>query len=485
MHAAAPGHGSVSKDLRLVPGRQEVELNLGPEHIVRGRLVDLKGQPVVGASVRVTSLSPWWLSWWPLPHSLSIWAPTTSNDKGLFLIRGLGSKRIGLQIEGATITPQRSEVDTMRADSAGKLTISLAPAKRVHGRVVFADTRQARVGRDRHRRGGAHQRLPLARDADRRGRQLLDASPSSPTRSISWAMTSPISSTCSHRRDARYTVAKVAVPASSAAVQEVEVELRRGVLVRGRVTEAGSGQPVAGARVQYNDRGGNHPVGVIEPSRLNTAISGPDGRFELPVPPEPGHLLVLGPTPDYVPVETSEGELADGKPAPIASTPTRSSPWRLAAKVASAHSTSACAGASPCGVGSSGQTTRVPDRSSCSRRRTGSAATSFPTGRPPRRASTVGSSCPDATRIGPTRRTCSIPPAAWGRRSSSPRQNATEPVNVHLLPCGSARARLFDADGKPLAKYRPQFTLPPHGGAPQRVLHGRRTITRWRPTRST
>ena len=55
--------------------------------------------------------------WWLPPASLSIWAPTTTDDKGLFLIRGLGRGKARLQIEGDTFTPQQSEVDPVRAES--------------------------------------------------------------------------------------------------------------------------------------------------------------------------------------------------------------------------------------------------------------------------------------------------------------------------------------------------------------------------------
>ena len=56
LYAAAPGHGAVTTALRTVSGRQEVDVNLGPEHLVRGRLLDLKGQPAVGALEERASL---------------------------------------------------------------------------------------------------------------------------------------------------------------------------------------------------------------------------------------------------------------------------------------------------------------------------------------------------------------------------------------------------------------------------------------------
>jgi hypothetical protein len=110
--------------------------------------------------------------------------------------------------------------------------------------------------------------------------------------------------------------------------QELNVSPSVGVVVRGRVTEAGSGKPVAGARIQYRQRHKNNPflredsptLFVEEghtsssASALETAISGADGRFQLAVAPGPGHLFVLGPTLDYVPVATTLRELDGGLP---------------------------------------------------------------------------------------------------------------------------------------------------------------------------
>jgi hypothetical protein len=262
--------------------------------------------------------------------------------------------------------------------------------------------------------------------------------------------------------NARYTVARVAVPASGAPVQDVKVELRRGVLVRGRVTEAGSGEPVAGARVQYNDSDSEQISGAIEPSRLNTAISGPDGRFELPVFPEPGHLLILGPTPDYVAVESSYGVLrlyADAV-VPLGPGPEggeRSLEVRLRR-----------------GVTLRGRVLGPDDKPagslllfSLSYRVSGYWYFSNSTdllqcangqfelpGCDPDRTHT-------AYLFDPARR--------LGATVELSRANADEPATVRLLPCGSARGQFVDANGKPRANYRPWFVYLLKDGAPQRV----------------
>jgi hypothetical protein len=463
VYATAPGHGAAIMGLAPAATRQELELQLGPEHVVRGRIIDLKGQPAVGATVRLVESS-----WWLPPPLLSIWAPTITDDKGLFLIRGLSAATVYLQIEGETFTPQRSQIDPVRADSAGKLTISVSPAKRLHGRVVFADTGKPAAGARIFSLGAPiGDRRWLETETNGDGNFAID--PFAPDEKEMFGRDLSYYLNVFPPADARYTVAELTVPASSAPAQEVRVELRRGVLVRGRVTEAGSGKPVAGARVQFNDRGGKHIAGGIGASRLNTALSEADGRFELPVPPAPGHLLVLGPTPDYVPVESSSQELERGKPGikrlyadaivPLDGRPDGSEQTvdiRLRR-----------------GVTLLGRVLRPDDKPAeyCivfSRSYGFSGYMLYD--RPDLLACTEGRfempGCdPDRTHTAylfdSTRR--------LGATVELTKANVTEPALVRLRPCGSARARLVDAGGKPLVKYRPMFTYVLTDGAPQRL----------------
>ena len=240
------------------------------------------------------------------------------------------------------------------------------------------------------------------------------------------------------------------------------MELRRGVLVRGRVTEAASGEPVAGARVQYNDYNSSHISGAIEPSRLNTAISGPDGRFELPVPPEPSHLLVLGPTPDYVAVESSYGEtrLYADAVVPLEG---RTGGERAQRRHPAAR-----------GVTLRGRVLGPDDKP----------AGSLPpvlavipgqwllvheaSARPPpmrRRSVRAARMRPGPA---PTRLTCSTPPAAWGRRSSSPSRTRT---SRRPSACGHAGRPGPDRRCRSASRWRstgPQFIYLLTDGAPQR-----------------
>src|SRR5262249_33050050 len=91
------------------------------------------------------------------------------------------------------------------------------------------------------------------------------------------------------------------------------------VLIRGKVTEAESGKPVAGARVEYWPRRKDNPFyrrDVLDLfAQINVGKTDADGSFQLALLPGPGHLLVRGPTPDYLHVATCFHEREAGNPA--------------------------------------------------------------------------------------------------------------------------------------------------------------------------
>ena len=92
--------------------------------------------------------------------------------------------------------------------------------------------------------------------------------------------------------------------------KEIDIKLRRGVAIKGKVTEVGSHRPVGGASIHFFQTSGN---GRLE--KLPDVASKEDGTFQAALPPGEGHALVLGPTLDYIPKETSGGMLSgSGRP---------------------------------------------------------------------------------------------------------------------------------------------------------------------------
>lgn len=77
----------------------------------------------------------------------------------------------------------------------------------------------------------------------------------------------------------------------------LDIALTPGVVVRGKVTDASTGKPIAKVRVDYWSKTVKLPDGVPHPGPVKTAA---DGTFRLLLPPGPGHLLFNGPQPSYL-----------------------------------------------------------------------------------------------------------------------------------------------------------------------------------------
>jgi hypothetical protein len=315
---AAPGFGIVHKTLDHAAARHEVTIALEPERFVRGRLIDLQGQPAAGVKVHLLRPDPAFAALWydrSLEGLLPFWPrPATTDDKGRFLVRGLGRAKVTLDARHPRLAPQHLDVQTLSPEETREVTLSLAPARVLRGRVTYADSRKPApdtrvlVISAKDEFGMGYQKVEGR--ADHNGRFALPVFPGEFLAVI--AHLPP---------GTPYLVLREVTPWAAVARQEAGFRLVRGTLVRGTVTEQPSGKPIAGARVQYRARENNNPFyrrkvrgGDMEEYLLQTAVSRADGKFTLAVPPGPGHLLVLGPTLDYVHVATSWGQLEYGTP---------------------------------------------------------------------------------------------------------------------------------------------------------------------------
>jgi len=100
---------------------------------------------------------------------------------------------------------------------------------------------------------------------------------------------------------------------------ELTIELERGIAIEGQVVESGSGRPVVGAQICFEPQVKDNPHFK---ESYRSRFTGADmrystdsaGRFKMPVCPGPGHLLVNARSLDYLPVETSMGDMWYGEP---------------------------------------------------------------------------------------------------------------------------------------------------------------------------
>ncbi len=246
------------------------------------------------------------------------------------------------------------------------------------------------------------------------------------------------------RRD-EVTLARGAVRA------EIDIKLARGVPIRGKVTEEGTGRLVAGARVLfYPSRCHEHVVHGQEA----IATSRDDGSFQVVVPPGKGHLLVMGPTADYVLGEINSREML-GSPL--------TAPVRLYAHAIVAYEVKADAashlldarlkpGRTVRGrlVGPDGQP--VADATIHSRLNLDPAGLSPLSFAPPH----APGGRFEVHGLDPERATPVFfldAAHGWGAAVELSGQQAGEDLTIRLQPCGRATARLVGPDGQPLARF--------------------------------
>jgi len=342
--AGRTGYGLSVANLDAAALKHEVTFRLREEQPIRGRLTGPDGTPATGVQVYLhgfAELLPAGPSlhiaefWTPETRPLAWPEPATSDDRGRFVIRGIprsAMPRLCLTflIDDPRFAPhnpnfisaaerRRQREFVIPSDGSEEISIRLDAPRIVEGRVVRRDTKEpladAWVGvilSDIDWTGDCHWVGPWVR-TDRHGR---------------------FRSRC---RDGTHLTIYVFPPLgvpypswveesapwpSDILHKEVTVEVPRGILVRGKVVEADSGVPVAGASVKYLlCRRLNpyykrlFPYQVFWAAEDRRILTDGDGSFRIAVIPGPGHLTVRAPTPGFVSQYVSMGQLQDGIPS--------------------------------------------------------------------------------------------------------------------------------------------------------------------------
>jgi beta-lactamase regulating signal transducer with metallopeptidase domain len=324
--AGTPGYGFAWRTLDpsvARPNGLAKALTLAPEEILRARLVDLQGQSAAGVRLHVQSVAE------PRdPASGGVYLgriagapgagppPVVSDEHGRISLRGIPhGDGVFLAAEGnVRFAPQVLAFNTGMPETRGErdatyrpqvvrnlksgeeAVLPLVPAQVIEGTVRFADTKQPvphakmTIYANDQKIGGSGTGMQGRTDAHGHFRLIPDPG-------VAFGITAyPPDRT-------PYLIRTERLPWKAGMVEaHVQIDLPRGVLARGTVVEAGSGAPIANAAVQYipesaterrsGEAGGSGEGGMVR--------SDSNGRFAISVLPGVGRLLVHAPRRHYL-----------------------------------------------------------------------------------------------------------------------------------------------------------------------------------------
>ncbi len=298
--AAAEGYGFAVARVGK-PGAADLTLRLVKDDApIRGRILDLQGKPVVGVQVRINGslyvpekgdLAAWlgYLKdgyrdpntvWYAHLKDLSspgfdvLFPPVTTGADGRFCIQGIGRERVAeLRIDGPTIATQVIHVMTRSSATihvpedknqpkkgtldylGANFDLAAAPTRPIVGVVRDKDTGKPLSGVTIETETIAH-RFGLGwirTTTDENGRYRLVGLPKSSGNKIvarTYDSFMPRRIEVATERPYLASTKEVGNPLGLESVT-VDFALKRGVWIKGRVTEKETGKPLSAARIEY------------------------------------------------------------------------------------------------------------------------------------------------------------------------------------------------------------------------------------------
>jgi RNA polymerase sigma factor (sigma-70 family) len=306
--AAAPGYGVGWAHLNADASQADAEIRLLPERRVRIRLVDIAGLPASGVELMLNRMGR------SGPDrdgdSISLPSETTNpkaspyfvktDDNGWATWPGIGQGiEFSIVIHDPRYAEQILEISGDNPANGKDQTLVLKPGKLIEGRVLAADTRQPIpnavinvIASD----GQFGLLFSTKSRADAQGHFAVNPYPGDYFR------------VRVHAPDGLpYPVPELEFAWNKGAVKKaIDIEVPKGCLLQGKVTEQGTERPLAGCTIQYvpTKRSGK----TLNGWQAAVASHG-DGSFQIAVPGSTGHLLIFGPTADYLLEEIGSNQL--------------------------------------------------------------------------------------------------------------------------------------------------------------------------------
>jgi RNA polymerase sigma factor (sigma-70 family) len=297
----APGHAVGWEPVEVKDAPPEAVLRLPEEEPVRGRLLDLQGQPTAGVRVHLLKAAReaggtlTGVSLFQPADGLPFWpAPVTTDAQGRFVLRGV-NRTMSL---AARAQDDRFALSDLLIEPGQKEEVrqALAPARIIEGRVIREDTREPFPGVTVQVTAAVrapHQYNSLSVQTDKEGRFRMNH-----FEADDYSLRTDMVP------DAPYfAINRIAFswPDKLKTRHSLEVVLPHGVLQTGRVLDAATGKPVAGAEVFYLPRLYNNPAlkdkapHEFWERQTGIAATKEDGSFQVPVLPGPGHVAITAP----------------------------------------------------------------------------------------------------------------------------------------------------------------------------------------------
>ena len=343
--ARADGTGLAWKNFNPDERSVNSTLILLKEESIRGRLLDKQGNPADGVRLTLSSvmaersksgaLGPYLELGLEdrvcrqLPDRLP--QPITTDEKGQFTVHGVAPGHgFSLDVEGGDrFAPQTLVINSGRPEEREKydgtyrpqiknfkpgeeVVMTLLPSQIIEGVVRYEDTgkpaahARLEIWTSQQERGGTL--TPTVGQADALGRYRISAKPGVRSYVIAYP-SGGVPYLAKKSDDVLWE--------SDSRTKQIDVTLPRGVLVRGKVIDSESKQPIVGTSIRYLPKSNNPNRkersmgdGGWEANRL----SDENGQFEIAVLPGPGSLLAHGPGEEFVRQETGSNQIYKDRP---------------------------------------------------------------------------------------------------------------------------------------------------------------------------
>jgi len=327
--SSSPGHAPFTRTAdpqALTNSKHEFQGDSAFELIrgqtVHGRLLDPEGRPAKRVPVLVLGMihkyimhivdyePPVYLPGWP--------KDIITDDDGIFTIRDMGPDfKILLQVRDERYATTWLHIQTTNRENPKPVEFKLLPPRTLIGRVTAQDTGKPLANAavvvetmmpNPTPRYGAFPGYVTGR-TDENGEFRIR--PFAGDRLEAYVYPEPGGPYLAVRRYLNWP--------DGAREQRFDLPIPRGIQLRGKVEEKGTGRPVSGTAVTYQWGYRNNPYRIAAGDRKDVewryrdTSTDANGKFTITVPPGPGQLLVKAAEPDFVRVETSSKQAEGGK----------------------------------------------------------------------------------------------------------------------------------------------------------------------------